>query len=235
VILVLAVLVVGMATPSVATSVVAKAKNADKVDGLHAVKSTASLKKRSGKLVATDKRTGLLPNDIIGKAPDSDLLDGLDSTALVQSSTVRHDQAQCPGVTFVPFASSTLYSTSPDGRYTTGGIPVLYCGLALPVGAVVRRVTFVVVDADAVNDVVCQLVRQAQAGPTGSIASNLMASVSSSGAPTGTNITTTLVGTPVIDAAHNYYAACTLGASSNLQIVGSYIDYDVSVTGAPIS
>ena len=67
-----------MATPSVA----AKIKNAHKVDGKHAVGAGASVTKRAGKLVATN-RQGRLPDNIIRRAPDADRLDGLDSTALV--------------------------------------------------------------------------------------------------------------------------------------------------------
>ncbi len=67
-----------MATPSVA----AKIKNADKVDGKHAVGAGAPIAKRAGKLVATNPQ-GRLPDDIIRLAPDADRLDGLDSTALV--------------------------------------------------------------------------------------------------------------------------------------------------------
>jgi hypothetical protein len=63
------------ATPSVA----AKIKNADKVDGKHAVAAKASPSKRAGKMVATD-RSGHLPADLIPKALDADRLDGLDST-----------------------------------------------------------------------------------------------------------------------------------------------------------
>ncbi|KQW47937.1 hypothetical protein ASC77_16145 [Nocardioides sp. Root1257] len=48
---------------------IAKALNADTVDHKHAVGAKASVKARKGKLVATDKRTGLLPNNIIAVAP----------------------------------------------------------------------------------------------------------------------------------------------------------------------
>ena len=50
-------------TPSIA----AKVKNADKVDGKHAVAAKASAAKRAGKLVATDK-AGHLPADLIPTA-----------------------------------------------------------------------------------------------------------------------------------------------------------------------
>ena len=65
---------------AVAASYVA---NADKVDNKHAVGAGATVQTRKGKLVATNARTGLLPNNIIGTAPDSDLLDGRDSAELL--------------------------------------------------------------------------------------------------------------------------------------------------------
>ena len=42
--------------------------NADKVDGLDAVKSTATTKQRKGKLVATDKKTGQLNANVVPNA-----------------------------------------------------------------------------------------------------------------------------------------------------------------------
>lgn len=54
----------------------AKALNAHTVDGKHAVGSGASVKARRGKLVATSRRTGRLPDDIIARAPDATRLAG---------------------------------------------------------------------------------------------------------------------------------------------------------------
>ena len=59
------------------------ADNAHKVDGKHAVGAGASIDSRKGKLVATKATTGLLPNNIISKAPDADSLDGVDSSGYV--------------------------------------------------------------------------------------------------------------------------------------------------------
>lgn len=75
------------------------AHNADTVDGLHAVKSSATKQKRKGKLVATSPTTGLLPNNIIKKAPNSNKLDGLDSTDLAAASHEHdaNDIADGPG------------------------------------------------------------------------------------------------------------------------------------------
>jgi hypothetical protein len=63
---------------------IAKALNADTVDHKHAVGAGASVKARKGKLVATDKRTGRLPDNIIGTAPKAltaKVADSADSAA----------------------------------------------------------------------------------------------------------------------------------------------------------
>ncbi len=66
--------------PALATAVF-DARNAHKVDGKHAVGAGASVNARAGKLVATGRRSGRLPNNIIRKAPNAIRLDGLDSSA----------------------------------------------------------------------------------------------------------------------------------------------------------
>jgi hypothetical protein len=75
--------------PAVAGSVVRFARNADKVDGKHAVSAGASVAKRKGKLVATSSVTGRLPNDIIAKARDAEKLDGLDSGSFALSDFLK--------------------------------------------------------------------------------------------------------------------------------------------------
>jgi hypothetical protein len=66
--------------PAVAEAVVDLARNADKVDGKHAVGAAASVRARRGRLVATNPQTGRLPNNIIATAPNADKLDGKDSS-----------------------------------------------------------------------------------------------------------------------------------------------------------
>lgn len=90
----LAVALLG-ATPlgNAALTAVDFARNADRVDGKHAVAFGTGVGKRKGKLVATSPQTGLLPSNIISRAPradladqagNADLLDGLDSSAFAQ-------------------------------------------------------------------------------------------------------------------------------------------------------
>jgi hypothetical protein len=69
------VIAAAVIAPAAADQVVRFARNADKVDGRHAVGARASQEKRAGRLVATN-RTGRLPNNIIRRAPNSRLLAG---------------------------------------------------------------------------------------------------------------------------------------------------------------
>jgi hypothetical protein len=62
--------------------------DADTVDGRHAWGPGASLTDRAGDLVATNA-AGYLPNDIIRKAPDADLLDGLEAAAFARAAALR--------------------------------------------------------------------------------------------------------------------------------------------------
>jgi len=62
-------------TGAAAQAVVEYARNADKVDGRHAVGSRSSVTDRAGKVVATDAK-GRLPNNIVRRAPDAKRLGG---------------------------------------------------------------------------------------------------------------------------------------------------------------
>jgi hypothetical protein len=65
------------------------AHNADKVDGKHAVGAGSSVEARRGRLVATSGTTGRLPDNIIATAPNSDQLDGKDSTDFLKAGQIR--------------------------------------------------------------------------------------------------------------------------------------------------
>jgi hypothetical protein len=65
------------------------AHNADKVDGKHAVGAGTTVEARRGRLVATSGITGRLPDNIIATAPDSDRLDGRDSTDFLKAGQIR--------------------------------------------------------------------------------------------------------------------------------------------------
>ena len=74
--------------PAMADAIASFARNADKVDGKHAVGAGAPLAKRKGKLVATSPRTGRLPNGIIAKAPNAARLDGKPASRFALKGTL---------------------------------------------------------------------------------------------------------------------------------------------------
>jgi hypothetical protein len=83
--LALAVAVAGAGGPVVAAAF--DARNADKVDGKHAVGAKAGVEQRKGKLVATSPTTGRLPNNVIAKAPDAARLGGEDPSVYLDRYT----------------------------------------------------------------------------------------------------------------------------------------------------
>ena len=82
------------------------AVNADKVDGKSAVGAAAAPGKRAGKLVATNGR-GMLPDDIIDKAADADLLDGIDSAGFLAAGGKAADAEMLDGMSSDSFVQGT--------------------------------------------------------------------------------------------------------------------------------
>jgi hypothetical protein len=78
--------VVGLLAAAPATAAIVRyARNADKVDGKHAVAATRSGNRRAGKLVATNS-DGYLPNNILRSARDARRLNGFLANELVRAS-----------------------------------------------------------------------------------------------------------------------------------------------------
>lgn len=107
------------------------AHNADKVDGLHAVKSNATKKKRRGKLVATSAKTGRLPNNIIKKAPDANKLDGFDSLAFLKAGDTAANSDLLDGMNSDAFleagakaADSDLLDGMNSDQFLQAGDPI---------------------------------------------------------------------------------------------------------------
>ncbi|MGH3039299.1 MAG: hypothetical protein ACRDLZ_07840 [Gaiellaceae bacterium] len=128
----LVVALLGATGPAVAHGVrhALFAHNAGKVDGRSAVGTAASVNSRKGKLVATSGTSGRLPNNIIAKAPDADLLDGLDSAEFLGVDGKAADADSLDGLDSTEFirsgaATGDLTGTYPnlaiaDGAVTTG-------------------------------------------------------------------------------------------------------------------
>jgi hypothetical protein len=96
------------------------AHNAGKVDGKNAVGAGATANARRGKLVATSAATGRLPNDIIAKAPDSNLLDGLDSTAFLAAAGKAADAELLDGLDSASFVRGDG-TVARDGAFLSAG------------------------------------------------------------------------------------------------------------------
>jgi hypothetical protein len=101
--------------------------NADKVDNKHAVGSGATVTARKGKLVATSATTGRLPNNIIAVAPNSNLLDGKDSSAFLASAGKAADADKLDGID--SSALSTKAELSAAGALNSAGNPVSWTKL----------------------------------------------------------------------------------------------------------
>lgn len=107
--------------PAIARSAgsMVRAGDADTVNGFGAVGCHANIANRSGNLVATCADTGRLPNNIIAKAPDSALLDGLDSTAFLGSGQKAADSDLLDGQdssTFLGAGAKAADSNLLDGQ-----------------------------------------------------------------------------------------------------------------------
>lgn len=122
-------LVVGLSLPAAASQARAiYANDSDKVDGKHAVGSSASTTQRRGKLVATNSSTGKLPNNIIGQAPDAAKLGGYSHArlrtvpVLVQGGALTGGASvSAAGEVVLPAGGSATYSFVVPPDYRAGG------------------------------------------------------------------------------------------------------------------
>jgi hypothetical protein len=114
-------MLVAMVTAAVTASapvIAATVTNADKVDGFDAVGCKAKPDVRGGKLVAVCPN-GYLPSDLLKKAADADLLDGLDASAFYRSGQMVQDSAKLSG--YMPsWLVRTGYAVSPSSTTRVG-------------------------------------------------------------------------------------------------------------------
>jgi hypothetical protein len=96
--------------------------NTDKVDGKHAVSSNASVQKRSGRLVATN-RAGYLPNNIIRQALDSARLGGMTLEEVLAQSAGERGPMGPAGPQGEPGANGAPGEQGPRGLMGPQGEP----------------------------------------------------------------------------------------------------------------
>jgi len=106
---------------------IAKALNADTVDHKHAVGSKASVKARKGKLVATDPRTGRLPNNIITVAPRALSAARADTATTAASASSATTAATAGDAAKLGGLPGTAYLTKAEANevLALGGAPTL--------------------------------------------------------------------------------------------------------------
>lgn len=99
------------------------ARNADKVDGRHAVGPFASNAQAKGKLVATDTR-GKFPARFLPKVGDSDRLDGLSSSSFLRSTGKAANSDKLDGLDSSSFARPCAEGAV-QGRVAVDGAAVI--------------------------------------------------------------------------------------------------------------
>lgn len=110
------------ATAPAASAARVDASNADRVDGRHAVGAGARVAARKGKLVATNAKTGRLPNNIIARAPNSARLAGRTFRQVV--GTARKLPAGSVTTARLADGSVTATKLAPNTVWQVGGNPI---------------------------------------------------------------------------------------------------------------
>ena len=165
----------------------------------------------------------------LAKVPDADKVDGLDSQAFVQKSTVRAEQATCSGSTFTPIQDTDTWDTIGSLRFSTNSA-LVRCNVDLPAASIVRSVNFTVADSSAEN-VNCAMWKTSLT--TG--AETQMATVGTSGTPGNTVVTDTTILSATIDASNAYFLQCTLGTTSSVGLYASNVVFDSNAAGSALA
>lgn len=205
----------------------ASSSPAGTVDGFHAVGCKATRIARAGKLVATCKSTGRLPDNIIAKAPDAAHLGGKAPGAYLLGATKVTRTFSCGGSTMTPDSNGIVYVT--EGTRVESHDGVFRCNLALPDGATVTKATAAVHDADSAGTITCAVARNRIDVPT----FNPDAVAQMGTAIAGSNdtvLSTTTISNGVVNNAHYVYRlSCAMSggvdAADSLGVYGGSVTY----------
>jgi hypothetical protein len=164
-------------------------------------------------------------------APEADRLDGLDSTAFVQSSAVRSRSWSCPGSAFYPTDSGTGYGGA-TFRFARDAQDDLRCHVTLPQGATVTSATWYIFDADTTTSIPsCSLARVSLSTSPGTIGTLGTATGTTDPANPGhaTIFDTSINNATIENTGFAYYTQCHMSAGDDdISIVGASVLYDVS-------
>jgi hypothetical protein len=170
-----------------------------------------------------------LEESTLGQVPNTDQLDGLDSTQLLRrgESFTRH--FSCAGVAWENGRSTEAHSISGSLKHGQGSVPgpLFYCNVDIPTGATVTAVSFAVKDSNPAGFLTCGMGRTNMTNQIGLITQ--MAIVDSIGRLGGVRITDTTINQPVIDNANfSYFLTCGVGDDSSTGIYGGIVTYRVN-------
>jgi hypothetical protein len=184
----------------------------------------------SGVDVARSSLTGADVNESsLGRVPNADRLDGLDSSQFVRKTDSFTRHFSCAGTAWENGMSAVGYTLEGSLKHSDGAFhAVFFCSADIPDGATVTEVSFSVKDSHQSYDVECSMWRtnmKTQVGGTASMAEQVM----THGTPGDVRISDTTINFPVIDNARfSYLLGCWVGADSSIGLYGAVVTYTVS-------
>jgi hypothetical protein len=200
------------------------------VDGFHATQCSTTRIARAGKLVATCRSNGRLPNNIIAKAPDSSRLGGKLPSAYVLGSKVSTRTFSCGGSTMTPDSDAVVYVTEATLVESHDG--VFRCNVALPDGAVITKATAAVHDSDTVGTITCAMARNRVDVPTFNPDAVAQLGTAIAGSNNTVLSTSTISNGLVNNAKYVYRLSCAMNggvdSADSLGVYGGTVRYTVS-------
>lgn len=208
----------------------AAGSNADTVDGFHATGCSATRIARAGKLVATCKSTGRLPNNIIAKAPDSSRLGGKTASSYLLSGRILTRHFSCAGNTMVADASTTTYVT--DGPLLEAQNGGFRCNLTLPDGAKITKAMAAFRNNDSAGSATCALARNEIDVPNPNFDQVALIGTANAGAGDVVRTTTSITHGTIDNGRFVYRFSCVMSggadAITDLGVFGGSVTYTVT-------
>jgi len=231
--LVVIALAAGSLIGAAPASAACDATNAYKVDGFRAVGAKATVAQRKGKLVATNPKTGRLPNNIIRKAPNANQLDGIDATGFVQNQ-VLSGEFICSGTTFVAQSPNSTHWINAE-LYSDDNA-IVRCNATFPARAKITGVTFEFKDSNPFGGIPCKLVGTNLA-PNYIGGQDTIGSASSGGPSNQISpfaVSASSLSFTAVEPSFSYYFERTLGQFQSNGIYGAIASYDYDPSGATV-
>jgi hypothetical protein len=184
----------------------------------------------SGVDVAGNSLTGAdLSEASLGRVPNANRLDGLDSTQFVRKTDSFTRHFSCAGTAWENGMSAVGYDVDGSLKHSDGSFHAVFmCSADIPDGATVTEVSFSVKDSHQSYDVECAMWRANMRAPVGGEVP-MAGGVVTHGTPGDVRISDSTIESPVIDNARfSYMLGCWVGAHSTIGLYGAIVTYTVS-------